>query len=122
MSLLSIFSFTASLPSLAFKRRKAPTGHDQAKRFVEVVTTEAKDHRFVSCQRLPIHRGHHKYLGGWSWMANEEWRNEVLRLLKDQPVRRCEFIGPDGHGDWTFDCVSTYNIPLVATLTLDDSY
>ncbi len=112
----------ATLRSLPIIGRAVPTetGFEAAERFVSLVAEAAQQDRVVRFYRLPRRNTD---LGGWEWMANEDWRNEVLRYLESKgvQVKDAHFVPPDPMGDWEFIAMSTVAVPYVATLTLADA-
>lgn len=111
------------LRSLPLIGRAMPTesGFEAAERFVTLVTEAAQQDRVVRFYRNP--RRNNSDAGGWEWMANSQWREEVLRYLKDKDVqvKDATFVPPDAMGDWEFIAMSTVAVPYVATLNLADA-
>lgn len=102
-------------------KRVDETGEANARRFVSVVSRLAKDQRLIEMFPHEGWRGskHERY--GWEWMPNPLWRQRVLELLQDAPVKDARFHAPDSLDGWTFDAVSTVPVPRVATLSLEEA-
>lgn len=100
-------------------KRSTETGEQNAQRFVRVVTTLAKDERVIICYPHPTRSRTER--GGWIWMLNPAWRDRVLELLKNAPVRGAEFSPPDSLDGWTFHAYSTVPVPRIAQLSLNET-
>lgn len=102
------------------KKRVNETGAENARRFVAAVEKLARDERMVQLFPHPGYHGvkHERY--GWEWMMNPLWRERVLELLKDAPVKDATFHAPDSLDGWTFTAISTVPVPRIAQLTLED--
>lgn len=103
-----------------FVEKKPETGELNAQRFVKMVTEQARDERVIICypHGTPTIRNPRV---GWVWMLNPAWRERVLDLLKDAPVKGAAFSPPDTMDGWTFHAYSTVPVPRIAQLTLEDT-
>jgi hypothetical protein len=96
------------------------TGEQNAQRFVRTVATLARDDRVIICYPHGIPSPNNRRVG-WQWMLNPKWRERVLELLKDAPVRGADFSPPDSMDGWTFVAYSTVPVPRIAQLELDQA-
>lgn len=103
-------------------RNKPPeTGEANARRFVQTVAELAREQRVVICYPHPGFHGAKLREANWAWMLNPRWRERVMELLRDAPVRNAEFLPPDTMDGWTFTAYSTVPVPRIAQLELDQA-
>lgn len=95
------------------------TGYDQLERFLFTLRDEAKTHRYIIMHETQVRGATH--LGGYVWMANEQWRDLVMkRLFEEDTVSEPIFDAPDELGRWSFFARSVYAIPKVSTMSLSE--
>lgn len=97
------------------------TGEMNARRFVRVVTRIASDERIIQMVPHEGFRGVKRETHGWVWMLNPKWRERVLELLREAPVKDAQFHAPDSMDGWTFSATSTVPVPRIATLSLEET-
>ena len=102
------------------EERNPETGEQNAQRFVKTVAMMAKEGRVIIMYPHPV-RSHGGLAGNWQWMLNPAWRDRVMELLQQAPVRGAEFSPPDSLDGWTFHAYSTVPVPRIAQLSLNDS-